>query len=520
MKKKILIFVALSFSFMAFPQGIEFETCSWKKVLEKAKQTNKPIFVDVYTSWCGPCRTMSNTIFPLAKVGRIYNSRFICYQVNAESAGDEFAIARMYKVKVYPTYLFIKPDGTLFYRSQGSRDEDNFIGVARAALQSYGNETKPEYISDEECVRRANDTTYLLGVLHKGLDDILFNQYLKLIPEKERTNTTVSELYEKNGPYLKVNSFAYANLAKNLDVFSEKLSEYVYSYLLGGVMNTVSAAAKSNDKALLASAMAVYKQLPTEAQYIHSFEIYMMYYKETREIDSYMKYANKFCNNYLMRLEPDSIDKKDKATVQMFEKQLKSGMFARMDSIRFNQLMTYLQLYETEMQSYTRTGGYSTYRIYATNFGNMPFLKIYPDSIISGKPAAIPFKSDGNAGITARQTDQLKQYLAHSERNKISRCMNDIARETFERVSDQKTLEDALLWSKHSLEIYPNNPFYIETYANLLYKLNRKDEAIVKEKEALHFANKKDIAFYRMMENRLRQMKAGESTWIGENKGI
>ena len=98
--------------------------------------------------------------------------------------------------------------------------------------------------------------------------------------------------------------------------------------------------------------------------------------------------------------------------------------------------------------------------------------------------------------------------------------MNDIARETFERVSDQKTLEDALLWSKHSLEIYPNNPFYIETYANLLYKLNRKDEAIVKEKEALHFANKKDIAFYRMMENRLRQMKAGESTWIGENKGI
>ena len=519
MKKQLFIFVALFFSLMAFPKGIEFETCSWKKVLEKAKQTNKPIFIDVYTSWCGPCRTMSNTIFPLAKVGRIYNSQFICYQANAESAGDEFAIARMYKVKVYPTYLFIKPDGTLFYRSQGSRDEDNFIGVARAALQSYGNETKPEYISDEECVRRANDTTYLLGVLHKGLDDILFNQYLKLIPEKERTNTTVSELYEKNGPYLKVNSFAYANLAKNLDVFSEKLSEYVYSYLLGGVMNTVSAAAKSNDKALLASAMAVYKQLPKEAQYIHSFEIYMMYYKETREIDTYMKYANKFCNNYLMRLEPDSIDKKDRVNMQLFEKKLNSGLFAHIDSVQFNQLMAYLQLYEKEMQSYNWMGRNSTYRMYATNFGNMPFLKIYPDSTVSEKPAMIPFKSVVYARITSKQTDQLKQYLAHSERNKISRCLNDIAWQTFERISDQKTLEDALLWSKHSLEIYPNNPFYMETYANLLYKLNRKDEAIVKEKEALHFANKKNVHFYMMMENRLRQMKAGESTWIIENRG-
>jgi len=59
----------------------------------------------------------------------------------------------------------------------------------------------------------------------------------------------------------------------------------------------------------------------------------------------------------------------------------------------------------------------------------------------------------------------------------------------------------------------------METYANLLYKLNRTDEAIAKEKEALRYANKKNGNLYKMMENKLRKMKAGERTWISENSG-
>lgn len=519
MKKLILIVVALSFSLFGFSEGIEFENGSWKEVLEKAKQTHKPIFVDVYTSWCGPCKTMSNNIFPQAKVGRIYNSQFICYQVDAERGGDGFAIAKAYQVKAYPTYLFINPDGTLFYRALGARDEENFIGVARYALANFKRDPQPEQLSDAECTRRANDTIFLLDRLQKGPDDILFDQYLKLIPEKESASMTVTELYKKNGPYLNVYSFAYANLVKNLVVFKEKLSDYVYSYLLDGIMNSVNAAAKTKNKELLVSAMTIYKQLPEEAQYIHSFEIYMQYYKETREIDNYMKYANKFCNNYLMQLDPDSIDKIDKVNVQLFEKQINSGLFARIDSTQFDQLMTYLKLYEKEIQKYSWMGGDLKYKIFATNFGNKPFLKIYSDSITHGNQLIIPSNSGVHTLIDTKQTDQIREYLAHYERNKISGSLNDIAWETFKKVSDQKVLENALLWSKHSLEIYPNNPFYMETYASLLYKLDRKKEAIDKEKEALRYANKKNGNLYKMMENKLRKMKAGEITWLSVNDG-
>jgi tetratricopeptide (TPR) repeat protein len=80
----------------------------------------------------------------------------------------------------------------------------------------------------------------------------------------------------------------------------------------------------------------------------------------------------------------------------------------------------------------------------------------------------------------------------------------------FERVSNKKTLQDALRWSSRSLELSPNSSYKLDTYANLLYKLGQKEEAIAKEEEALRFANKKEVKIFT---ETLKKMKAGEKTW-------
>src|ERR1035437_10956743 len=141
MKKHSIIISALLISVLGFSQGIRFEHGTWKEVLEKSKQTGKPIFVDVYTSWCGPCKKMSKEMFPLAEVGKVYNANFICYQVDAEK-GDGIDIAKKYLVKAYPTFLFIKADGSLFSRSLGSMDAKSFIGIVNTALADM-NDPKP-----------------------------------------------------------------------------------------------------------------------------------------------------------------------------------------------------------------------------------------------------------------------------------------------------------------------------------------------------------------------------------------
>lgn len=55
--------------FGATGQGINFFRGSFEEALKKAQQENKQIFVDVYTSWCGPCKMMAKEVFTRSDVG-------------------------------------------------------------------------------------------------------------------------------------------------------------------------------------------------------------------------------------------------------------------------------------------------------------------------------------------------------------------------------------------------------------------------------------------------------------------
>ena len=88
MKKLVLSIVILcGFSISLLAQGIQFREGSWKEILEIAKKENKLVFVDNYTSWCGPCKKMVSEVFPLKEVGDFYNANFICYKLDCEK-GD------------------------------------------------------------------------------------------------------------------------------------------------------------------------------------------------------------------------------------------------------------------------------------------------------------------------------------------------------------------------------------------------------------------------------------------------
>lgn len=447
MKKLLLIIPALLFSLLTFSQGIVFEQGTWKEVLAKAQQTNKPIFVDIYTTWCGPCKQMSSNIFPLETVGKVFNENFICYQIDAEK-GEGIAIAKKYGVKAYPTYIFVKGDGTLFYISLGSMPAKDFIAVSKAAISEM-NDPKPLAVWDREYIIKKNDTTFLKEYITKrsklGLTNTqIFDEYLKLLPEGERTNATVINWYRKEGPHMKVNTFSYLNMQKNSEKIYSSLASYVYFFLLDGIINTVNEASVTKNEPLLATAISAYDQLPKYSYSIQKDEVYMQYYKNTGETDKYLKYAINHGNSYLMKKSVDSINQKDKNYAQILEETIKSGAFKMMDSSR----------------------------------------------------------------IAA-----LRSAALHMDADKFSQKLNQIARYVFENTTDKNILQYALAWSKRSLEISLNNSTFLDTYANLFYKLGLKQEAIANEKEALRLADKKDVEGYKGMEETLRKMNAGEKTW-------
>jgi thiol-disulfide isomerase/thioredoxin len=113
--------------------GIRFMDVPLAKALETASVLNKPVFIDCYTVWCGPCKYLSSDVFPDKRVGDFYNEKFICLQIDMEK-GEGLEIAKKYEIKSYPTLLFLDANGEVMHRDMGSRSVDNFIKLGETAL--------------------------------------------------------------------------------------------------------------------------------------------------------------------------------------------------------------------------------------------------------------------------------------------------------------------------------------------------------------------------------------------------
>jgi len=158
--------------------GIRFDsTLSWSAIQAKAKTENKYIFVDCYTTWCGPCKYMSKFIFSQKTVGDFFNSHFINVAVQMDQTQKDSPVIRNwykdaenlskeYDIHSYPTYLFFTPEGLIVHRAVGSTENANeFIGRGNEAL----NPSRQYYTLIEQWPQYKRDTVFLDNLLKMSL---------------------------------------------------------------------------------------------------------------------------------------------------------------------------------------------------------------------------------------------------------------------------------------------------------------------------------------------------------------
>ena len=102
-------------------------------LLDQAEAENKLVFVDVYTTWCLPCRLMDEEVFTDQKVANFLNDNFINYKVDAEKDNGP-SIAAVYEVGVYPTLLFMDGQGRVLVKKEGVAMQTELLELARQAL--------------------------------------------------------------------------------------------------------------------------------------------------------------------------------------------------------------------------------------------------------------------------------------------------------------------------------------------------------------------------------------------------
>lgn len=109
-------------------QGIDFmpEGSLLKDAVAKAKAENKMVFLDCYTSWCGPCKMMSSKIFPTQEVGDFMNPKFVSIKIDMEK-GEGPSLVEKLQVSAYPTFIIFNADGNEVGRFLGGSDAAGFM---------------------------------------------------------------------------------------------------------------------------------------------------------------------------------------------------------------------------------------------------------------------------------------------------------------------------------------------------------------------------------------------------------
>lgn len=379
MKKMHLLFTVIMivglFSSEAFTQNreIKFEETTWAKVIEKAKTENKLIFLDAFASWCAPCKYLAAEVFTKNDIADFFNQNFINTHFDMEK-GEGITLKDKYKVKSYPTLLFINKEGEIVHRSVGSRPPEEFLQLGKDALNP-----EKQLITFQKKFEAGNR------------DPLFVLPYLEMLREAS------SDFSQAASEYLKIQD-------------EKKLIERTNWEIIKNYINDVNC----------------------------------------RELKYVIKNKKEFVNKY----GEDSVDIVIKAAFATeFDKVIKpkSSKKENLDSLK--KLIPAFGYDKTD-----------------------EVLLLADFSFYKRK------KDINNFTIAADQALKLKNTSAYS--------MNDAAWFVFENSDNKDQLEKAAGWAKKGIELTPEDFAIFDTYANILFKLGIKAEAIKYEEKALELAKK------------------------------
>ena len=429
MKRFYLSLICLIISFLTlnqtFAQGIIFRQDDWQNVLMQAKAQKKLIFVDIYTTWCGPCKEMDKKTFTQTAVGDKFNARFINYKIDAEK-GFGITLTKRYRVTSYPTCLFVDANENLVYKQEGQLEASDLLKEADMVLNNQAN-AKPLYALEKLYNEGRKDSEFLyeyiaVRSLYNGIDNKgLVDDYIKSLNPIQYSADKTLRLVVSNG--FRIDGKAFDLLLK----FREKAEslfeggvEKVNRTFSESINEVFSEALKNKNQVLFDQAIAAnLKALPNTADRVND-KNKLAFYLAMKDVSKFTEAAEQYLDQYVMFVQIESIRKQD------------------------------LWEYEKIMQAY-KLG--------------------IRDSVGAGAPLYQDIKRRGKYTM-ARQT---------------SVELNDVVKAFIEQIDDRAKLTKALGWAKRSLELV-ETPDNFHSYAQLLLKMGDKQEAFNVEQKAYDVA--------------------------------
>lgn len=455
MKQLFLALVFIAIYTNSYSQKITYQV-SFSATLSKAKESNKPAFITIElptpeASELPPNARTFKSGLEDAEVAQFYNKHFINYKINiTDSSFNNFKKRYPVKIDSYPTYIFLDSGGELMHKDVSVNTNlpkryidmgQTAIDIARSGktisaykkLQQKGNISQDDfkqYITLRQTLGLYNNPE-LLDEYVSGLTVQTFNNYQDVL------------FILKSGPiaYGKTYNLCYSNRKIIDSIYKTEPLETRKAINNRIILNTRNQAILKKD-AGLAQQLSNYVRGTWTNDYRRgnkaSAEEMLYYYQAVKDTANYYRQATYFYDTYYMSLSADSIKKLNAAT-------LASNQKAMLDRIK--QLNPGAKV--------TVGSNNESVRVSGTN------LTPVVSNVTSG--GALPLDVPGTLNNAAYY------FYTSGTRN-------------------ANHLTKALLWTKRSLEVAPDNHATYDTMAHLLYRLGFIDEAITNQKKAIELA--------------------------------
>jgi thioredoxin-related protein len=364
MKKILLLLFPIS---LLAQSGIVFKDQSWEATLSEAKQTNKLIFMDAYTTWCGPCKALEKYTFTDPAVGELFNASFINVRFDMEEYPG-LELAEKYKVSLYPNLLFINGNGELVHRGCGALETEELLDLGKEAITT-------------ESTLLWMKTTYAGGERSKEFMD----KYLS----------------------------ALANACQDVDGFLKKHFEGI-----------------PDEQLITANNWYLIREYVGDL-YSREFQYILKNQGQFDDTEVQTKIYDTFMQNYYEMAEAEAFALFGVKSIKYLAEQHE-----------FKKKTEFLKMVDFGMGEITED-----WEMYAR--GAVSFIR--------------PETEDQNLIL-------------------------DVAWKFYLFVNDKEQLLKALNWTKYVLDNYEPDPAIIDTYASLLFKLDRKADAVKFEQQALQLA--------------------------------
>lgn len=174
------IFLLLLFLAFGSVNSQEINWMTMNEALAAQKKAPKKIFMDVYTTWCGPCKLLDKNTFTDKEVIEYVNKNYYAVKFNAEGTEEvnyqdfvytnpnydparkgrnsQHLFAHALKVNAYPSVVFFKENGDLIQAVPGYRTppqleiflkmihSDDYLEITTAeAWEAYQKNFKPTF---------------------------------------------------------------------------------------------------------------------------------------------------------------------------------------------------------------------------------------------------------------------------------------------------------------------------------------------------------------------------------------